>query len=169
MPSSVGHGACMASSGVPPNPMMCAHDVRGVVGADIGELLGAHVGDRRRERGQHEREAFRDAAGMDARRRAASRQPRRGVRDRFDAGLLRSGYTQPTGVTTFLPDRKIATTSSSLGISGLYMTQSASRARTSSTSVVAVTPSGVAADELTDVDAVLLALCTQHPTSSSSG
>lgn len=55
-------------------------------------------------------------------------------------GLPGSGYTQPTGVTTFLPERRIVMTSSSFGTRGLYTTQSASRARISSTLVVAVTP-----------------------------
>ncbi len=47
-------------------------------------------------------------------------------------GCDMSGYTQPMGVTTFLPDRRMALTSSSLATSGLYMTQSASSASTSS-------------------------------------
>src|SRR3984893_2109496 len=85
------------------------------------------------------------------------------------AGLLRSGYTQPTGVTTFLPDRKIATTSSSLGTSGLYTTQSASVASTSSTLEVAATPSAAVPTFSPASGPVLSALCTQQPASSSCG
>ena len=83
--------------------------------------------------------------------------------------MVRSGYTQPTGVTTFLPDRRIATTSSSLGTNGLYMTQSASNASSSSMLEVAVTPKSAESDDLADIEAVLSALCTQQPTSSSCG
>src|SRR5271168_867357 len=84
-------------------------------------------------------------------------------------GLLRSGYTQPTGVTTFLPDRKIATTSSSLGTSGLYMTQSASNASRSSMLDVAVTPNSPIPVIWPTSRPFLSALCTQQPTSSSCG
>src|SRR6202790_3527866 len=54
-------------------------------------------------------------------------------------GWVRSGYTQPIGVTTFLPERRIALTSSSLATRGLYMTQSASTAGTAHSRAVAVT------------------------------
>src|ERR1700683_1094582 len=86
------------------------------------------------------------------------------------AGLLRSGYTQPTGVTTFLPDRRMATTSSSLGISGLYTTQSASSANTSSMLDVAATPIVSAMPRISPTSRPFLsALCTQQPTNSSCG
>src|ERR1700722_18200365 len=80
-----------------------------------------------------------------------------------------SGYTQPTGVTTFLPDRKIATTSSSLGTNGLYMTQSASSASRSSMLDVAVTPNSPSPVIWPTSRPFLSALCTQQPTSSSCG
>src|SRR6202012_2530900 len=80
-----------------------------------------------------------------------------------------SGYTQPTGVTTFLPDRRIAMTSSSLGTSGLYTTQSASVASTSSMLEVAATPSAAVPRISPTSRPFLSALCTQHPTSSSRG
>src|SRR6202044_584300 len=85
------------------------------------------------------------------------------------AGLLRSGYTQPTGVTTFFPDRRMATTSSSLGISGLYTTQSASRASTSSLLDVAATPSDSMPKISPTSRPFLSVLCTQQPASSSCG
>ena len=43
-----------------------AHDELGRVGADVGELLGAHVADVAAERRDHQREALGDAAGVDA-------------------------------------------------------------------------------------------------------
>ena len=86
------------------------------------------------------------------------------------AGLLRSGYTQPTGVTTFLPDRRIAMTSSSLGIRGLYTTQSASMSNASSVLDVAATPNVPVVPRISPTSRPFLsALCTQHPASSSCG
>ena len=43
-----------------------ADDVGCAVGADVGELLGPDVGDRPRQRRDHEREPLGDAAGVDA-------------------------------------------------------------------------------------------------------
>lgn len=60
-------------------------------------------------------------------------------------------------------------TSSSLGISGLYTTQSASSASTSSTLVLAVTPSSWVPMIRPTSTPFFSALCTQHPASSSRG
>ena len=73
-------GLAIASSGVPPNTMMWRIDVGGAVGADVGELLGAHVRDRARQRRDHQREPLGDAARVDAgavqrRRRPPRRRP----------------------------------------------------------------------------------------------
>src|ERR1700756_4596711 len=84
-------------------------------------------------------------------------------------GWVRSGYTQPIGVTTFLPERRIAQTSSSSATSGLYITQSASRARMSSTLDVAVTPIGSAPRMSPTSRPLFELLSTQHPPGSSWG
>ena len=59
-------------------------------------------------------------------------------------------------MTTFLPDRSSAATSSGLAISGAYITASASSARISSTLLVAVTPSGSVPMMFADVPARLV-------------
>src|SRR5689334_22130169 len=80
-----------------------------------------------------------------------------------------AGYHQPTGVTMFLPDRSSCSTTSLSASIGAYTTQSASSASTSATSFVASTPTGSRPASTAASCPALLALCTQQPTSSSSG
>ena len=61
------HRALRGHLGRLPEEHDVAHDVLGAVGADVGELLGAHVAHAARERRDHEREALGDAARVDAR------------------------------------------------------------------------------------------------------
>src|SRR5215208_494751 len=86
----------------------------------------------------------------------------------FTLASVRSGYTQPTGVTTLFPDRRMDLTSSSSGINGAYTTQSASTASTSSLLELATTPNGSRPKISPTSRPSLSALCTQQPTSSSS-
>ena len=65
-PRNFSIGLFFATLGSLPKSIISWTTSRRSVGADVGELLGADVGDRAREAGDHEREALGDAAGMDA-------------------------------------------------------------------------------------------------------
>ena len=62
----VGHDARARVLGRRPEQHPVADDVGSAVGADVGELLGPDLGDRPGHGRDHQREALRDAAGMDA-------------------------------------------------------------------------------------------------------
>ena len=59
-------GLFAATSGSLPNSMTSRTTMLGRVVADVGELLGAHVADVAAQRRQHQREPLGDAAGIDA-------------------------------------------------------------------------------------------------------
>ena len=80
-----------------------------------------------------------------------------------------AGKNQLSGVTTLAPEARIRATIDGSAMIGEYTTQSAPSASSASTSSVAVTPSGSMPHSSPTSTPTLSALCTQHPTSSSSG
>ena len=105
-------GLFAACSGVFPNSITSRPRPRRAVGADVGELLRAHVRDRARERRDHQREALGDAARVDAgavqrRRRPCGRPPRGRRRSRSGTGRTsraasrRSCPTRGSAITSF--------------------------------------------------------------------
>ena len=109
-PSSSSIGLLLACSGGLAEEHHLAHHAFGLIGADVRELLSPHVADVVGERRDHQREAFGDAAGMNARAVQRDAALRQACSMRAVLGPC-GGKNQPMGVTTFTPASRIRVTS----------------------------------------------------------
>ena len=156
---------CSATSpGACPKPITSNSSAGRVALRQVGELVDRQPVEPSLDRRQHERDGLGDEPGAAARCCGSRCRPRR-MPPRRAGGPRVAGspgrWNSPRVVTTFVPTRAAGRPSSKSQPCGMYSTQSAPRARMSSTSFVARTPVASSAAEFAGVAPDLVGGCAR--------